>query len=399
MDLLSPLLSRLPMKLAKKLSPAIVEAAKLEAAPYRIWDTTVPQLFLRIMPSGVKSFNVAWHRQGSKSVGKWPGVNIDGARTQARKLLAQVAEDGAPAAEVKDTVADAGRDYVSALRSEGRKSTADDAQRRFERTIYSDPIGKIKLAKLSQDDLEAWRSRVERGELASLPTKKGRPPNAKPLSKGTFNRMRTPLVAALNRAVSRRKVSPDRVIEWQSVKPYKNADKRRDLYLDRAQRRALLANASEDIRDVMECIALTGCRPGDPAAVLRRDYDARHGMVTFRTKDHPRTIPVSPTAKALLDRLANDKLPAAHMFTNDSAAWTSKNRSQLVKVAATAADLPQGVVLNTLRHCWITDAIVGGMDLLTVAKLSGTSLAMIEKHYGHLVHGAARDKLAEVNFL
>lgn len=387
------------MKLAKKLSPAIVEGAKPEAQPYRVWDTTVPQLFLRVMPSGVKSWNVAWHRQGSKSLGKYPGVSVGAAREQARKLLTEVAEQGEPAKVIKDTVADAARDYVASLASEGRKAAAADTERRFERTIYSDPIGKIKLAKLAQDDLEEWRGRVERGELATLPTKKGRPPKAKPVGKGTFNRMRTPLVAALNRAVSRRKVSPDRVIEWKSVKPYKNADNRRDLYLDREQRRALLANASADMRDVMECIALTGCRPGDPAAVLRRDYDARHGAVTFKTKNHTRTIALAPAAKSLFDRLAKGKLPAAHLFTNGGAAWQPQDWRELVKDAASASELPADVVLYTLRHCWITDAIVGGVDLLTVAKLSGTSLAMIDKHYGHLVQSAARDKLAEVSFL
>jgi integrase len=41
----------------------------------------------------------------------------------------------------------------------------------------------------------------------------------------------------------------------------------------------------------MECIALTGCRPGDPAAVLRSDYDARHGITRFKTKKHVRVIP------------------------------------------------------------------------------------------------------------
>lgn len=149
----------------------------------------------------------------------------------------------------------------------------------------------------------------------------------------------------------------------------------------------------------MECIALTGCRPGDPAAMLRRDYDARHSTVTFRTKAHPRTVPLSPAAKALFDRLAKGKLPAAPMFTNGGAAWQPHDWGEMVKAAAAAAELSGDVVLYTLRHCWITDAIVGGMDLLTVAKLSGTSLAMIEKHYGHLVHDAARDKLAKVDFL
>ena len=387
------------MKLSKKLSPAIVEGSKPEAQPYRVWDTVVPQLHLRVQPSGIKSWNVQWSRTASKSVGKWPGVTVEAARDQARALLRDVTAKGAPPAVVKDTVADACRDYVDALRAEGRTGAASDAERRFERIVYADAIGKVKLSKLSQDDLEAWRGRVERGELPELPTKKGRPPKAKPVSRASFNRMRTPLVAALNRAVSRRKLSPDRAIEWESVKPYASTGARRDLYLDRDQRRALLANAAPDMRDLMECIALTGCRPGDPAAVLRRDYDGRTGSVTFRTKDHPRTIPVSPMAKALLDRRAKGKQPGEHLFTNGGTPWQPHDWREPVKAAATAAGLPDAVVLYTLRHCWITDAIVGGMDLLTVAKLAGTSLAMIEKHYGHLVQGAARDKLAQVSFL
>jgi len=55
--------------------------------------------------------------------------------------------------------------------------------------------------------------------------------------------------------------------------------------------------------------------------------------------------------------------------------------------------------MYTLRHSWITDAIVAGMDLLTVSKLAGTSLLMIEKHYGHLVQDGAREKLAAINFV
>lgn len=387
------------MKRSKKLTPGAVEGCKAEAEPYRVWDALVPQLHLRVQPSGIKSWNVQCGRSTSRSLGKWPGVTIDAARTQARKLLTETAERGAPPDRVMDTVADACREYVAALRKDGRKATAADAERRFERTVFHDRIGKVRLSKLTQDDVEGWRDRVERGDLAALPTMKGRPPKANPLSKATVNRMRTVLVAALNRAVSRRKVTPDRVIEWANVKPYEKVGSRRDLYLDRTQRRTLLANAGDDVRDMMECIALTGCRPGDPAAVLRSDYDARHATVTYRTKGHTRTVPLSAAAKALFDRLSKGKLPAAHMFTNGGAAWQPHHWRELVKDAASKAELPTGVVLYTLRHCWITDAIVGGMDLLTVAKLSGTSLAMIEKHYGHLVHGAARDKLAQINFM
>lgn len=391
----------MPRVTREPLTEKSVKDAKATGRLYRLRDAKVPGLLLRVnATAGAKAWAITWGRGQERIIGTFPVMTLEMARSQARKLLGQVAEHGAPLRDAtRDTVAGACVDYVAALRKEGRDATADDAERRFERTVFHDRIGKLKLSKLTQDDVEGWRDRVERGDLATLPAKKGRPPAAKPLSKATVNRMRTTLVAALNRAVERRTVSPSRIIEWANVKPYEDAGNRRDLYLDRQQRRALLANASDDIRDVMECIALTGCRPGDPAAVLRRDYDARHATVTFRTKGRARTIPVSPAAKALLDRLAKGKLPAAHMFTNGGAAWQPQDWRDLVKDAASKAQLPDSVVLYTLRHCWITDAIVGGMDLLTVARLTGTSLAMIEKHYGQLVHGAARDKLAEVNFL
>ena len=386
---------------AKSLSIRDVESAQPQSKAYRLHDSKVPGLSLRVLPSGVKSWNVTWARNRDLAIGKWPIVTIDAARTKARAKLAEVDQHGAPVSITGGAalVADVCRDYVAALNREGRASAATDADRRFSRTVYADPIGKIQASKLTQKHLEAWRDRLESGQFGKLPAKKGRPPTAKPLTRGAFNRTYTPLKAALNRAVARRELPPDRTIEWGSVKPYKNADSRRDLYLDREQRRALLANASPDVRDMMECIALTGCRPGDPAALLRRDYDSRTASITFRTKAHGRTIPVSPAAKVLLDRLAKAKLPNAHMFTNGGAPWQPHDWRALVKDAAAAAELPDGVVLYTLRHCWITDAIIGGMDLLTVAKLTGTSLAMIEKHYGHLVQGAARDKLAEVSFL
>src|SRR5690606_7937802 len=112
-----------------------------------------------------------------------------------------------------------------------------------------------------------------------------------------------------------------------------------------------------------------------------------------------RVIPLAPAAKALFDRMAKGKLPAAYMFTNGGKPWTPQAWAPLVKRAAEKAGLPPETVAYTLRHSWITDAILGGMDLLTVARLTGTSLEMISKNYGHLVHEAAREKLQGIAFL
>ena len=42
------------------------------------------------------------------------------------------------------------------------------------------------------------------------------------------------------------------------------------------------------------------------------------------------------------------------------------------------------MVLYTLRHSAISEMIAGGMNAFTVATLTGTSVAMIQAHYGHL---------------
>lgn len=315
--------------------------------------------------------------------------DYEAAKREARRWRRTV--DSGVQTERLLTVADVCRDYTDSLTASGRTRAAVDSRKRFDRIVYDDPIGKLRADKLTQRHLETWMARMEAGEMTGR--KKGVP------SRATLNRNLTSLKAALNRAVSRREIPQERAIEWGSIKPYKGADARRERYLDREQRRALLAAMDKDLRDLAECVALTGCRPGDPAAMLRKDWDTRNGLATFTTKTGVRTIPVSPAARALFDRLAKSKLPGARMFTNAGEAWTPQAWAPQVKAAAAKAELPTDVVLYTLRHSWITDAIVGGMDPVTVARLTGTSLEMISKHYGHLAQDAARDKLAAIQFV
>jgi len=47
----------------------------------------------------------------------------------------------------------------------------------------------------------------------------------------------------------------------------------------------------------------------------------------------------------------------------------------------------------------ITQALLDGVSTLEVSRIVGTSLVMIEKHYGHLVQETARDRLARVQLL
>jgi integrase len=273
------------------------------------------------------------------------------------------------------------RDYVDDRRSEKNEACAHDADKRFERTVYGTAFGKLPLARLSSLDIKSWRR--ETG-----------------LSKSSQNRTMTALRAALNLAVQNRRIAADRRIEWASVRQHKGVSQRRTLFLDVDQRRQLISHAAGSVRDLIAGMALTGARPGDLTGARRSQYDSRTRSVTFAAKNAIRTVPLPNAAVALFDRLAQGKLPTDFLFTRDDGKpWAHSDWDELVRAAAQKAGLPAGVCLYTMRHSFITQSLMDGMSTLDVARISGTSLAMIERHYGHLVMNAARERLELVNLL
>ncbi|GAB3792428.1 tyrosine-type recombinase/integrase [Dyella agri] len=283
------------------------------------------------------------------------------------------------------TVADACREYVQDRRREKGEATATDAEQRFARTIYDSDLGKISLDRLTTKRITEWR------DALSDPDDAG-----KVLGRASVNRTLTALKAALNLAVRNRNVTPEREIEWRMVKPLNNASDRRELFLDLTQRRALLAAAEGSIRHLIEAAMLTGARPGELGRARCRQFDPRTGTMVFDGKTGKRSVRLTPAAAALFKAQRKGKLPDAWLFDNDGAAWDKHVWNEHVQRAAERAELPPGVCLYTLRHSFITEAITGGLSPLEVARMVGTSLAMIDKHYGHLATDTAVERLARV---
>ncbi|MFA7581142.1 hypothetical protein [Castellaniella sp.] len=80
--------------------------------------------------------------------------------------------------------------------------------------------------------------------------------------------------AALNLAFADGKVTSD--FAWrEDLKPIKNASRRRELYLDRKQRRNLIAHAPPEIAPFLQCLSMLPLRPGALAALQVADFNAR----------------------------------------------------------------------------------------------------------------------------
>ncbi|MEL7681422.1 tyrosine-type recombinase/integrase [Citromicrobium bathyomarinum] len=289
-----------------------------------------------------------------------------------------------------ETVADACEAYLE-------HKPGSIAEGVFRRHVYSDPIAKVKLDKLRRHHLREWRKRLEESP-APLSRNKGGEMHTKERSKSTVNRDMVPLRAALGQVLV--PGAPNTDAAWQeALKPHKGAHKRRDLYLDHAERKRLLDATDTEAAPFVRALCLLPLRPGAVANLLAGDFDKRTRTLTIGKDKHgrPRQITVPETAADFLGIQAKDKLPVAPLFSRGGGrAWNKDAWKHPIKDAVSAANLPSGVSAYTLRHSVITDLIRDGLPALTVAQLSGTSVVMIERHYGHLVRDDAEQALARL---
>lgn len=287
------------------------------------------------------------------------------------------------------TVKAACESYLNQIERDKSAKAAEDIRRRFEQYVYNQPIAKIDLSKLTAAHVGKWRT-----ALQDTPTQRGTVRSA-----SSLNRDMVCLKAALNHAHKEQLVTSDAA--WRGkLLPIKNADKRRELYLDRAQRQALIEAAPPDLGAFLRAMCAVPLRPGAMASLTVANFDRRLKTLTVPSDKTGagRKIALPASTAELFDQATKDKLPGALLFTRaDGAQWVKDKWTCPTRTAADAAGLPTGATAYTLRHSVITDLVSsGGVSLLTVAQISGTSVRMIEQHYGHLRSDVAMSALEKV---
>lgn len=286
------------------------------------------------------------------------------------------------------TVEAACKTYVEYLGQHKSENSKKDADSRFNRLVYGQPFGRIKLAKLQPTQARNWlNAQIPEGDSETVRK-----------AKDSANRNLNTLKAALNRALKDRLIDTDS--GWRTVTRFPSVSRSRDRFLNREERQAFMDNSQADIADLIRGMLLTFARPGELASATVSDFDAGQGTLSLNGKTGQRTITLSTNALAFFKQKTKDKLPSALLLSReDGKPWTKESWKKLIKEVVRAAKLPDEIVLYHIRHAAISEAIAGGMDSFLVAKLAGTSTAMIDKHYGHLRHDITRERLDAVNVL
>jgi integrase len=143
--------------------------------------------------------------------------------------------------------------------------------------------------------------------------------------------------------------------------------------------------------------AATGLRPGEWLALEHRDVDREAQVVyvrrTFRngriktpkTKASVRAVPLQAIALSALDELRPDP-ECPHLFPSASGGYFDLHnfRNRYWRPAQKAAGIMPLRRVYDLRHTFATFALRAGISTFDLSRYMGTSLAMIDRHYGHL---------------
>jgi len=309
---------------------------------------------------------------------------FDKAVIEAQKWLATM-EAGVSTKPL--TVADVCKAYVEALKTENSLAASNDAKGRFNRLVYDKKIGKILLSKLTTLHVKEWRDAQVNADADDEDVKR---------DKDSANRNLSSLKAALNAGLGWRLVATD--AGWKTVTAFRDVGRRRVGVLKASDRAELLSKCDAHLAKLVKAMMLTAARPGELANLTVKDFDKAEGTIALTGKTGYRIATLSTAAIAFFTEVSKNRIANAPMLTNEAGKkWDKDQWKKPFKAAVVAAKLPSSTVMYTLRHTAITELVNNGeLSTFQVAKLVGTSTAMIDKFYGELIHNKTRARLDAV---
>ncbi len=159
-------------------------------------------------------------------------------------------------------------------------------------------------------------------------------------------------------------------------------------------------------RDLLLCYWHTGARTSELVACRVRDFHAptrqlvlgKHKRVRTMRDPRPRQMTLNDEALSVVRRQVVGKEPDGYVFDDPRGnPWTRFSLAQRFARVRARAGVRDDVTIYSFRHLWISEALMAGNDVATIARMAGTSIAMIEKVYGHFTTDHLREAQARLD--
>lgn len=144
--------------------------------------------------------------------------------------------------------------------------------------------------------------------------------------------------------------------------------------------------------DVLRTYYHTGARTSELAHIQVRDVLHRTKQVVLgkhnraHTMSEPvvRQLALNEDVYEILKRACRGKTPEDLVFVqNNGSAWNKDRLNERFRKIRERANVRSDVTIYSFRDLWISEALMSGVEIATVAKMAGTSIKMIEQVYGH----------------
>jgi integrase len=165
---------------------------------------------------------------------------------------------------------------------------------------------------------------------------------------------------------------------------------------------AIAAELSPRYQPLPAFVAATGLRPEEWQALERRDVDRAGGVLAVcrtvaggevlglaKTERSRREVPLGAAATEALEALP-PRLDTGLLFPAPAGGLLSLGnfRRREWAPAIEASGVTRPARMYDLRSTFASDALAAGVNPFELARVMGTSVGMIERHYGTLLDGA-----------
>ena len=368
---------------ARHLTQARINALKPRSTVRNLRDGALRGFGVRVLPSGNKRFFIHSQKDGRriwKIVGDADAISLDKARRRAIDFLAAIRRPGEASALRDETLFDAVAEEV--FRNYGRnwKPRTLKVNRGYLRNQILPWFRGRNVADITRADVQRW--------FASL--------HATPVSADRS----APIVSVIMRQAEVYGYRPEGSNPCVGIRRYRRKGRERFLSEQELRRLALTLAHHEERRPLhvvfVRLLLLTGCRKSEIATLAWSSYREGH-LFLPDSKTGPRTVWLSSTARALLERLPRTGKWVFPSARTDKPLSVHALEAFWCKVRAEAG--LRDVRLHDTRHTYASIAIMQGETVATTGRLLGHSAPETTLKYAHLSDASVRqaaDALGEI---
>lgn len=391
-----------------KITQKLIGSLAAEPKAYRVHDTVQPGFFIRVLPSGHKSYMVTWGRNKNATLGRVGVLTLDQARTEAAQYLADAHAHGEPLAvaqgrkgialpSLREFIDDTYMPWFKA-HHKGHEKTLHTLDNNFETIMHR------RLGDITGRDLEHIRT----GWMQA-----GNKPS-------TVNRKMGSISGVFSRAVEwdyisehpsaklkQLKVDSKGVIRYLSAEESPRLREALDARQEEARAERETANKWRRDRGKQELASLLEVRFTDhlkPMVLVSLNTGMRRGelfdlkwpAVNFQTKtitvagattktSDTRHIPMNKESVSVLEEWKKQSGKSQYVFPSQSGGRLEDVKSAWLGLLERAGI--EAFRWHDMRHDFASRLVMAGVPLNTVRDLLGHADIKMTLRYAHLAPG------------